>query len=378
MVNWEELEEIHDTLNTKKYLLAQGEDLELTLQKNRDTVTDVARTLNFVEKIVICGAGDKYAIPLIAQYLWRSFSRKPMIVIHSKILAEYPNFLDDRTCVFLLSQSGRTKDTLLAMKMAMDRGAVCIGITNMREVERGTLFDVSTYPNGILVRTYTKYYPEKPLPATGTFHTTLFILNLILLSAIQEEGFYDVSSYIKFQTEQLPKLTHRLSTSVELIDWSREMALKLSNFKQESFYILGDGPRYGIARKAMINFMEGSKQDCMALETEEFHHNLIATLDRVNLTKKFLILIKPKEGFVSEHMSKLLMEIYTYWMKFGEEEKYLEIDPFKFVDVVVESTLGNLLTPPLYAIPIQWITYYLALLKGTDPGFSEVVGKVRG
>ncbi len=378
MVNWEELEEIHDTLNMKKYLLAQGEDVKLTLEKNKEAIFDVARTLLFCKKIVLTGAGDKYAIPLISQYIWRKFSKKPIIVMHSKTLAEYPDFLDKETCVILLSQSGRTKDTLLAMKEAMNREAVCIGITNMREVERGTLFDVSLYPNGILLRTSTKYYPEKPLPATGTFHATITLLNMLLLAAIQEEGIYDVSDYLKFQSEEMPELIGKLSNSPEVIEWAKDNALKLKEFRNESFYILGDGPRYGAARKTLINFMEGAKQDCTAWETEEFYHNLITTLDRVNLIKKVLILLKPKEGFVSEHMSKLVFEIDLNWSKFGGEGKYWEINPFKFVDVIVEASIGNLLTPPLYVVLTQWLAYYLALAKGTDPGYSEVIGKVRG
>jgi glucosamine--fructose-6-phosphate aminotransferase (isomerizing) len=367
-----------DSLNMRGNILSQGESVIESIERSKENIEEIAKLVFDCKRFLVCGAGDKYLIPLISKFIWKRFSKAPLEVVHSRTFADYyAEQLDERTCVILLSQSGLTKDTLDAMNLAIKRSAFCIGITNLKEERKGSLWDLERYAKGFVINSYTKIYPEEPVPSTSTFHAMLALLNLLFLyicRAMQA----DVEEYIEKQEKEIPKVIDELSKSEELITWAKEKALVLKRFAGESFYVLGDGPRYPIARKqALIQFMEGAKQDACAIELEEFIHSLIATLEEANPSKKPFILLKPRDSFLSPFTFRMLHHIESL-LELKLRERFLRVDPFQFTTYRLEKEIGSLLTPPLYIIPLEWLTYHFAIERGIDPGVCTLVEKIRG
>ncbi|MFX0096581.1 MAG: SIS domain-containing protein [Candidatus Hodarchaeota archaeon] len=376
-MNWDRLEKEFDSLNMKDNILTQGESVIKTLKNEIKNASEASELISKCERVLLTGAGDKYLIPMISEYLWQYFTHKPIRVIHSRILADYGIKEGRGTCVIFISQSGKTGDTIDAVKRVVPEGIKAIGITNLRERSSGTLYQIEDH-GGIVLKTHTILYPEKPTPSTATFHSTLALLNVLLLYALHREG-KGVEELIEKQTREIPVLIDELSRSRNVIKWGIEKAGGFLEFSGSSFYVVGDGPRYPIARKqALIMLMEACKQDACAVEAEEFPHSLIETLEPENRNKKPLILLKPREDFISKPISKQLEFIERVWKKYGGENRFLDVDPFNFTDYEISGYAGNLLTPPLYIIPLEWFTYYYAIAQEIDPGKTKLVGKIRG
>lgn len=376
-MDWDELEKL-DSTNMKEAILLQGESVKQSIRVSRKTILEVAESVRF-SNVLMTGAGDKYLIPMISEYIWEYFSDIPIKTVHSRTLADNPpRWVGKDTLAILLSQSGTTKDTLDAMELCTSRGSTCVAITNRWEKPEGrSLLDLENN-GGYVIRTRTKPYPEKPLPSTGTFHATLSLLNILLLELLTfSRNDADVEHALALQTKTIPDLTDKLSKSDRVIEWGKMAAEWGFKYVDKMFYVMGDGPRYPIARKhALIMLMEGVKADACDAKMEEFVHSLIETLEEDNKDKKPLIVLKPPN---QEKTTELFQLVKRLWERQAGKEKILEATPQGIDEKILlpEGTLESLLSTPLYAVPLEWQAFYLALLRGVDPGVSRLVGKIR-
>lgn len=373
-MNWEELEKKLDSKEMKEHMLLQGVSISKTINKEMEKIMDVANAVRRFKRFVFSGCGDKHVVPLITEFLWRNVSDKPLDVIHSRVLADFPpRYLDESTCVVFISQSGTTKDTVEACKTIIEKGCKFITITNLKERKEDSLVDLAEKYDGCVIRTHTKLYPETPLPSTGTFHTSLAVLNLLTMF-INDAG----EKLFDFQVNIIPNVVDKLSKSISVIKECRELGLKMRKFND--FYVVGDGPRFPVARKqAKIMLMEGVKTNACDVELEEFVHSLIETLE--SQKKNPLILLKPLDRWLSDSSLMNYKIVKNLWEKVCGRGMVFEIDPFAFLNEDLRRTFscveGNLLSPFLYAVVLGWLTYYLALAKNVDPGVGKLVKKVR-
>jgi fructoselysine-6-P-deglycase FrlB-like protein len=366
-MNWAALEKKYDSTNMKEHIENQGKSIAFTINNELGRIREVAKRVRGCDNFIFSGCGDKHIVAIASQFLWNYLSDKRLDVIQSKILANYPpKNLNKKSCVVFISQSGTTADTVEACKLAMKREASIVLMTNLKENKAGSLVELcQNYKKGFVLRTHTENYPEKPLPSTGTFHTSLTLLNLFVLALHNNDKLLDL------QLNYIPRLVHELSIWKNVKDWSKSTAEKLKAI--DNLYVVGDGPRFAIARKhAKIMMMEGAKANACDVEAEEFVHSLIGTLEG---KPNHLVLLKPLNEWNYASVN------YEIIKKLWPANKLIEIDPFQFLDEGTRKAFncyeGDLLSPFLYIVPCEWQSYYLSLLKGRDPGKSSHVSKVR-
>lgn len=338
MVDFFSLKEKYDSKNMYSEILNQGKSALFSVQESFYEIKEPKKFKN----VIITGAGDKYLIGLLGKFLWDSISDIPINVYHSRTLHETkPKTLNkDSLCIFL-SQSGKTEDTLKALELAKKRKCQLLGITNNDEGFKGV-------KNNLITKV-----AEESLPSTGTFHATTAMLYYYILTLFEQKKL--LNTYF----ETLKKVD-KDSTSSKIIKWSEKKAEEYKEY--EHFYVLGDGPRYPIARKsALIMLMEAAKVNAHPMMTEEFIHSLIETLEKEQNTP--LILLKPKQSFVSPELYKTIQSIEKMW---------------KDKIVIKSNAEHNILSAQLYAIPLEWFAYNLALMRKVDPGIGRLVNKVRG
>jgi glucosamine--fructose-6-phosphate aminotransferase (isomerizing) len=365
---WRRLEKRYDSKSMRLNILIQGNSLEVTLRDEMENIQKVAEKVGSCPRFIFSGAGDKYIVPLIAKFLWDHVSEKPLDVYHSRVLADYKPGLDKDVCVVLLTQSGTTKDTLDACRACMDSGCTVVAITNLQEsTQRQNIISMlRDYKKGHILRTHTLLYPEEPLPSTNTFHTSLMVLNLLVLSISKDEKLLEMQ-------KRMPALVGSLSISNDVVAWAKKAAASLHN--RNFLYVSGDGPRFHIAQKhSKIMLMEGAKIDACAMESEDFVHSLVETLE---FQRRDLILLRPLEDWGDRNFD-LISEL---WEKQSGRDRLIVCDPFTFLDDGVRKSFssveGNLLSPFLYMVPLEWQAFYLSLLRKVDPGVGKLVKKVR-
>ncbi|MHA1410101.1 MAG: hypothetical protein ACTSQY_07325, partial [Candidatus Odinarchaeia archaeon] len=90
-----------------------------------------------------------------------------------------------------------------------------------------------------------------------------------------------------------------------------------------------------------------------------------------------LILLKPLKNDSTNSLIKLSEYILSIWREKAGNEKVLPIDLNDFIDLNMNMENAELLSPSLYVIPLEWLTYYYAIYNRIDPGISKLVRKVR-
>ncbi|MBL7169582.1 MAG: SIS domain-containing protein [Candidatus Aenigmarchaeota archaeon] len=361
-----------DSNNMKQEIEDQGLSIELTIKNELENIKNISKKLQKCERFVFSGCGDKYVVPLASKYLWNHISEKPLDVIQSWTLKNYPpKHLNSKTCVVFVSQSGTTYDTVDACKLAIEKKCKVVALTNLKEEKYDSLVELcENYKNGHVIRTHTKSYPEKSLPSTGSFHASLTALNLFTIFVNKGP-----QKFIDFQVNYIPKVVDSLSNSELVKKWAQKAAKKLKKFN--NFYVVGDGPRYPVARKqARIMMMEATKVNACDIEGEEFVHSLIETLESKSNP---LILLKPLMGW--EDSFRNFEMVKKFWLEHAGKKKLTIINPFKFLDKKINYLFsgidGDILSAFLYAPQLEWLSYYLALERGFDPSVGKLVKKVR-
>jgi glucosamine 6-phosphate synthetase-like amidotransferase/phosphosugar isomerase protein len=323
--------ELLDPNDLKKTLKKEGDNLKLSLEENEELVKHLATKLNKFDKIIFSGCGDKYAVGLLSRFLSDAFTTKNIRVIQSRILANYtPEWVDSNTLVIFLTASGTTVDVIDAIKSVKKKNVQLLIITQLVKKTKASIYS--------LIKGYKKSQVIIPLregvitwPSTTSFHTFLGVLNSLIIYMLWEENI-PVDALLKIQLLELPSLMEELAENKEMHEWCKLTAKKLSESDNHNFYFLGDGPRYVAARKgALVHFVESCKQDSFALENEEFVHLVIETLAEENKEKNTLILLKPRESYVSKQAMNRFHEIESLWSKKAGKDKIIIIDPFQYL-----------------------------------------------
>jgi len=343
-----------DSTNMREHILKQGQAAKMSLNHNKKAVEKFASPAEF-DRIIINGAGDKYLIGLTASYLWREFGREPLQVIHSRDLADNPPYMDENTLVIFLSQSGKTKDTMDAAKLVSSKGCSTALITNLREPTPDSLWFLKKH--GPVFNTQAEIYPELPTPSTLTYHGTLSVL-WHMLSELAGKNLYQ-------EIMDAADITDKISNDTAVEEKAKKLAEKLDGPR----YVFGDGPRYGLARKqALIMFMEGTKTNAFSLESEEFLHSAVETLEEDNNEKLPMLMFMPPKGTPFHDTAEKIVKIW------GEHAPAYPIEP---PEVSKHVNLNNLLSVQPQMVFGEWVAYHEAILKGIDPGLTEIVKKVR-
>lgn len=345
-----------DSTDMREHILKQGRAAKMSLDHNREAVEGFAAQAEF-DRIIVNGAGDKYLIGLTAGYLWREFGREPLTVLHSRDLADNPPHMDENTLVIFLSQSGKTKDTMDAAKLVAGRGCSTALITNLRDPEPDSLWFLKKH--GPVFSTRAEIYPERPTPSTLTFHGTLSVLWHVLAELAGKSLYQEL--------QDAAEVTHQVSNDLAVEQGAKSVATKLSGMGPR--YVFGDGPRYGLARKqALIMFMEGTKVNAFSLESEEFLHSAVETLEEVNKQKLPMLMFMPPKGAAFRDIAEKTVNAWS------EHAPAFPISP---QEVSRHPRLNNLLSVQPQMVFGEWVAYHEALLRGIDPGLTEIVKKVR-
>lgn len=363
---------VYDVSDLKSILLNYGNEVQRALDENEDLIKSTAGKLRNYDKIILSGCGDKFITPLITQFLTDAYTSKNVRVMHSRILANYtPEWVDEETLIIFLTASGTTTDVVEAVKKCKECNAEMIVLTQLRDVKPNSVISkLEDYSKSQIIRVLKR--GEVTWPATTTFHTFLAVLNSLFIHMMMDEG-KPVDALLSTQLLDVHEYMNALNKSEEFHDWCFETAKHLKELNAEGFYFLGDGPRYAAARKgALVHFVESCKEDAFPVKSEEFVHLVIETLAEKNEVKNVLVLLKPRNTYVSAQAMNRFEEIKSLWSEKAGKDKVIIIDPFQFLKPKGVGKKNDILLTHLHVLALEWLSYYYAIINKMDPMSKQV------
>jgi len=311
------------------------------------------KTFNDVRQVQIVACGTSYNAGLVAKYWLEDIAKIPCNV---EVASEYryrrPVLLND-TLFVTLSQSGETADTVEALKTAkMINSNICtLCITNSAESSLTRLSDLTFL---------THAGPEIGVASTKAFTTQLVSLALLTCSISKLKN--------KINKSQEKEIVDGLKRLPGLINEAllQETQIKkiASRFKDKnSALFLGRGTMYAIAMEGALKLKEISYIHAEAFPAGELKHGPIALIDK-NIP---VIVIAPNDELLIKLKSNLQEVKSRGSQMIVFEDKQSKVLAMESMEVIsITSNLGRITAPIIFTIPLQLLSYHIALIKGTD------------
>jgi len=317
--------------------------------------------------MIIYGAKNVYIIAngtslhagYVASYYFAEMAGLNVNVVSS---AEFPYYalenVSTGTVLIAISQSGETSDVINSVKLAKQRGAVIVGVTNVVG-SRLTLESNVYLPIGA--------GPEIAVPATKTFVSTLVAMAMLsgytgLYSGNMSRNEYEeLVKSIRNHAEVLRREISRYSEKAKLL------SEKLYGWKD--LYVVGSGINYPIALEAALKLKEASIIHSEGVQLGELRHGPM-----VLVKKNYpVIVIKPVEEQAVELYNKVAKEIIS------RQGLLITVsqDGQGYGEVINVISTPRVLSPMTTIIPLQLLAYHLGVRYrhpiDTPPGLAKAI-----
>jgi len=303
-----------------------------------------------LQRVVFIACGTSYHAAIVGRFLVERLAGLSSDVDLGSEFRYRDAVLGPETLVVAISQSGETADTLGAVKAGRDRGAPIVGITN---VVGSALAREST---GVL---YTHAGPEIGVASSKTFTATLTACYLLALWLGRRRGVLlaeDGRKHIQGLLE-LPRLMEQtLEKEPEIAELAKEMAA------YKNFLFLGRGIHYPLALEGALKLKELSYLHAEGYPAGEMKHGPIALIDE----GMPVIALTPRDASY-ERMMNTVEEVRARDGRIIAlaHEGDREIGA-RAARVMTVPATAELLSPILMALPLQLLSYHVAVRLGRD------------
>jgi glucosamine--fructose-6-phosphate aminotransferase (isomerizing) len=304
-----------------------------------------------IPRITIVACGTAYYAGLVAKYWFESIAGLPVeIDVASEFRYRCPPLPKGGVAIFV-SQSGETADTLAAQAYAKEKGQYCLGIVNVPE---------SSLARSVDCVFMTKAGPEIGVASTKAFTTQLSVLAVLVITAARAREVITRQEYqnLCMELAQLPALMEEVLLSEPEC---RDIAYQLS--KARDVLYLGRGPSYAIAMEGALKLKEISYIHAEGYAAGELKHGPIALIDDAVP----VIALAPSDHLF-EKMASNIQEVVARKGRLilvSDEQGHKKFPGPSVLRITLPKT-SSILSPMIYALPVQMLAYHTAVIKGTD------------
>ena len=304
--------------------------------------------------LIICAAGTSYYAAMIGKYWIEKIADIPVIVdLASEYRYRKPSVYGQSSMI-VISQSGESLDTLMALRYAKDLGLTTNAIVNVIGSTIDREADYSLHTN---------VGPEIGVASTKSFTSQLIVLFLIAISLGRKFENLDPNKVTQY-TQYLNMLPLGIAKMLQLEDKIISLAQNIKNSKSVIF--LGRGYLYPLALEGALKLKELSYIHAEGFAAGEMKHGPIALIEDDLPVIMFLI----SDGYEDKSISNL-QEAYSRGSKVIVIGDKSSLNKVSFAEIKIQiPDLNNdfkaLLSPVLMAIPAQLLAYHVARERGTD------------
>jgi glucosamine--fructose-6-phosphate aminotransferase (isomerizing) len=312
------------------------------------SLEEYASKIKNLDRIIIIACGTSWHAGLVGEYLIEEFSRIPVEVEYASEFRYRNPIITEDDLVIAISQSGETADTLAAIEMAKEKGATIYGICNVVG---------SSIPRVTHAGAYTHAGPEIGVASTKAFTAQVTVLTLLALGIAEIRG--------KITQDRLRTMFSELNTipqKVEdLLQSCNEKCKEIAAIYKDASncLYLGRGYNFPVALEGALKLKEISYIHAEGYPAAEMKHGPIALIDE----EMPVIVVATKRNYYE----KVLSNIQEVKARKGKivavvtegDEKVAEI-----ADHYIEiPDTEDSLTPILATIPLQLLSYYIAVMR---------------
>ena len=332
-------------INTISSLIREENDInieskKMNIQQNRG--------------ITICAAGTSHYAAMVGKYWIEKFSSVPVNVELSSEYRYRSPATSMYSCMIVISQSGESIDTLMAMKEAKRLNLKTIAITN---VENSSIDREADYT------IYTNVGPEVGVASTKSFTSQL----IVLLSIAIKIGWHNKKiTYEKYQDfiHNLKLVPNFLSKILSLNEKFIKLAQSIKN--SQNILYLGRGILYPLALEGALKLKELSYIHSEGFAAGEMKHGPIALIEEDLPIIMFLTSDGMEEKSISNLQEALARGAKVFLISDNKSLSKISNIQNKVIIPSFHESWNDVFSPIFMSIPAQLIAYHVARERGTD------------
>jgi glucosamine--fructose-6-phosphate aminotransferase (isomerizing) len=311
---------------------------------------NVLETIAQSERIIIVACGTSWHAGLLGEYIFEEYTRIPVEVEYASEFRYRDPIIKKGDIVIAISQSGETADTLAAVKLAKEKGAMVLGICNVVG---------SSIPRETNAGVYTHAGPEIGVASTKAFTTQVTVLAMMAFEIGFLKGIITAENYKKL-IDELSIIPEKIGKALTVNDKALEIATNYQHTKNALY--LGRGYLFPVALEGALKLKEISYVHAEGYPAAEMKHGPIALIDE-NMP---VVVVATKD----DTYEKIISNIQEIKARKGiviaivtEGDEIIR----KMSDFVLEvpETLPAF-SPILAVIPLQLLSYHIAVLRGCN------------
>lgn len=302
------------------------------------------------KRIIIIGCGTSWHAGLVGEYLFEDLARIPTEVEYASEFRYRNPIINRGDIVIAISQSGETADTLAAIKLAKEAGALVLGICNVVG---------SSIPRETDAGVYTHAGPEIGVASTKAFTAQVTVLAMMAVKLGRTREILSEEQYLHL-IKELTLIPQKIEKILTYNDKFKKIA---SLFKgANNFLYLGRGYLYPVALEGALKLKEISYIHAEGYPAAEMKHGPIALIDQ-NMP---VVVIATKDS----SYEKIVSNIQEVKARNGKVVALVtEGDTIirQLADHVLEVPVTNVVFSTLLAvIPLQLLSYHIAVMRGCN------------
>ncbi|MBL6871164.1 MAG: glutamine--fructose-6-phosphate transaminase (isomerizing) [Flavobacteriales bacterium] len=313
-------------------------------------ISDYEEKLVNAKRLIFVACGTSWHAGLVGEYLFEEIARIPVEVEYASEFRYRNPIINEDDVVIAISQSGETADTLAAIKLAKERKATLIGICNVV----GSSISRETHCGS-----YTHAGPEIGVASTKAFTAQVTILTLMSMMIGKRKGTISNKRFNRLLVE-MSTIHEKLEIVLKQNDLIEKIA-KIYHKSTNALY-LGRGINFPLALEGALKLKEISYIHAEGYPAAEMKHGPIALID----AEMPVFVIATKDSSYEKIVSNI-QEVKARKGKIIAIVSQGDTEVKKIADHYIEIPhCDELLVPLLATVPLQLLSYHIALMRGCN------------
>ena len=314
-------------------------------------ISNYQQKLINANRIIIVGCGTSWHAGLVGEYLIEDLARISVEVEYASEFRYRNPIISEEDIVVAISQSGETADTLAAIQLAKSKGATILGVCNVVGSSIARASDAGVY---------THAGPEIGVASTKAYTSQVTVLTLIALMIAHAKGTITTSRYFRVlnELELIPsKIQKVLDGCKDQIDYISSVFCEARNF-----LYLGRGYNFPVALEGALKLKEISYIHAEGYPAAEMKHGPIALIDDEMPVVVLATNMSAREKIVSNIQEVIARKGRVIGIVTEGDNLIEEMAEF----VIEIPDTAEPLTPLLSVVPLQLLSYKIAVLRGCN------------